>query len=78
MKFHLGILKAPLILLIASTVGLPQDSGRLSDVNAHSWYMYFGDHRFTDKSPWGLHFDGQVRRQGIGQKVATAPDPPRR
>lgn len=30
--------------------------------------MYFGDHRFTDKSPWGLHFDGQVRRQGIGQK----------
>ena len=40
MKFHPGILKAPLILLIASTVGLPQDSGRLSDVNAHAWYMW--------------------------------------
>ncbi len=68
MTFHPRILKAPLFFFIASAVGLPQDSGRLSDVNAHAWYMYFGDHRFTDKSPWGLHFDGQVRRQGIGQK----------
>ena len=68
MTFHPRLLKAPLFFFIASAVGLPQDSGRLSDVNAHAWYMYFGDHRFTDKSPWGLHFDGQVRRQGIGQK----------
>jgi hypothetical protein len=68
MKLHPGILKVPLFLFVASAVGLPQDSGRLSDVNAHAWYMYFGDHSFTDKSPWGLHFDGQVRRQGIGQK----------
>ncbi len=68
MTFHPRILKAHLFFFIASAVGLPQDSGRLSDVNAHAWYMYFGDHRFTDKSPWGLHFDGQVRRQGIGQK----------
>ena len=29
--------------------------------------MYFGDHSFG-QSPWGVHFDGQVRRQGIGQK----------
>ncbi|MDA1313459.1 MAG: DUF2490 domain-containing protein [Acidobacteria bacterium] len=29
--------------------------------------MYFGDHSFGD-GPWGLHFDGQYRRQGIGQQ----------
>lgn len=27
------------------------------------WYMYFGDHRFTEN--WGLHLEGQWRRAGI-------------
>lgn len=36
-------------------------------MNANSWFMYFGDHPIK-KGPWGLHFDGQFRRQGIGQK----------
>jgi hypothetical protein len=40
---------------------------RVSDPNFHAWYMYFGDHPIS-QGPWGLHFDGQVRRQGIGQK----------
>lgn len=44
-----------------------QPSNRVSDPNAHAWYMYFGDHPFG-QGPWGLHFDGQVRRQGVGQK----------
>lgn len=44
-----------------------QPSDRISDPNLHSWYMYFGDHPFG-QSRWGLHFDGQLRRQGIGQK----------
>jgi len=29
--------------------------------------MYFGDHQLA-QSPWGVHFDGQWRRQGVGQK----------
>jgi hypothetical protein len=40
---------------------------RISDPNLHAWYMYFGDHP-AGKGPWGVHFDGQWRRQGAGQK----------
>ena len=29
--------------------------------------MYFGDHP-AGQGPWGVHFDGQWRRQGVGQK----------
>lgn len=35
-------------------------SERIKDFNRNGWYMYFGDHRFTDK--WGLHTELQVRR----------------
>lgn len=44
-----------------------EDSGRISDPNFHTWYMYSGDHPFNE-GPWGLHFDGQIRRQGIVEK----------
>ena len=30
--------------------------------------MYFGDHQLG-RSPFGVHFDGQWRRQGVGQKA---------
>jgi hypothetical protein len=46
---------------------LAQEPTRVSDPNAHAWYMYFGDHAVND-GPWGVHFDGQWRRQGIGGK----------
>lgn len=54
------------VILPLETV-LAQPSARISDANVHSWYMYFGDHAFG-QTRWELHFDGQVRRQGIGQK----------
>ena len=44
-----------------------QEPNRVSDSNRHAWYMYFGDHQLG-QSPFGIHFDGQWRRQGIGQK----------
>jgi hypothetical protein len=44
-----------------------QESNRVSDPNLHAWYMYFGDHAVKE-GPWGIHFDGQFRRQGVGQQ----------
>ena len=44
-----------------------QEPDRVSDLNLHTWYMYFGDHQLG-QGPWGVHFDGQWRRQGVGQK----------
>ncbi|PVY38324.1 uncharacterized protein DUF2490 [Pontibacter virosus] len=38
-------------------------SDRVYDQNANGWYMYFGDHRFTDK--WGIHTEAQLRRNHI-------------
>jgi len=59
-----------LYLFLAAVLCRPapaQDSARLSDHNFHTWYMYFGDHPLGE-SRWGIHFDGQFRRQGIGQR----------
>lgn len=58
---------AVLLCLIASAALPAQEPNRISDPNFHAWYMYFGDHPLGD-SRWGLHFDGQWRRQGIGQE----------
>jgi hypothetical protein len=35
------------------------------DNNAHSWFMYFGDHPFGN-SRWGAHLEGQWRRANLG------------
>ncbi|GAB3203756.1 hypothetical protein ABID22_002032 [Pontibacter aydingkolensis] len=35
-------------------------SERIKDFNQNGWYMYFGDHQFSDK--WGVHTELQVRR----------------
>ena len=59
---------AVLLCLIAPAASLQaQEPNRVSDLNFHAWYMYSGDHP-VGEGPWGLHFDGQWRRQGIGQK----------
>ena len=56
------------VLLCLTATALPaQEPNRVSDPNFHAWYIYFGDHQVGD-GPWGVHFDGQWRRQGIGQK----------
>lgn len=36
------------------------------DDQFNSWYMYFGNHRITDR--WGIHTEYQWRRSGIIQK----------
>lgn len=36
------------------------------DTQNNSWYMYFGNHRITEK--WGVHTEYQWRRSGWGEK----------
>ena len=36
------------------------------DDQFNSWYMYFGNHRITDR--WGVHTEYQFRRHGIMEK----------
>ncbi|QCR24476.1 DUF2490 domain-containing protein [Pontibacter sp. SGAir0037] len=36
---------------------------RIKDFNQNGWYMYFGDHKLTDK--WGIHTEAQLRRHNI-------------
>lgn len=31
--------------------------------NTNGWYMYFGDHKFSDK--WGVHLEAQFRRNQV-------------
>jgi hypothetical protein len=40
---------------------------RLTDHNAHGWYMYFGDHPLG-QSKWGVHLEGQWRRHDVISK----------
>ncbi len=55
------------LLCLMATELRAQELNRVSDSNFHAWYMYSGDHPIGD-GPWGVHFDGQWRRQGVGQK----------
>lgn len=61
-----GLLLAA-VLFAAEGISRAQPVERISDPNLHAWYMYFGDHPIGE-GPWGVHFDGQWRRQGVGQK----------
>ncbi|MFD2514854.1 DUF2490 domain-containing protein [Pontibacter locisalis] len=36
---------------------------RIKDYNNNGWYMYFGDHKLSDK--WGVHTELQVRRFNV-------------
>ena len=40
-----------------------QTNERETVSNGRAWYMYFGDHPLGE-SPWGFHFDGQLRMEG--------------
>ncbi|WP_089321723.1 DUF2490 domain-containing protein [Pontibacter ummariensis] len=40
-----------------------QDAPRINDHNNNGWYMYFGDHKLSEK--WGLHTEVQLRRYNV-------------
>ncbi len=46
--------------------GIAQKPKPWSGAERSTWYMYFGDHPLTRS--WGVHLEGQYRRQGIGQR----------
>jgi hypothetical protein len=50
------------LLLCLSPAALAQNE-RIKDYNQNGWYMYFGDHKLTNK--WGLHTEVQWRRHNI-------------
>jgi Protein of unknown function (DUF2490) len=51
-----------LIVLIAQPA-FSQNSQRLSTVNTHGWYNYFGDHPVSES--WGAHLEAQWRRHDV-------------
>jgi hypothetical protein len=53
-------------LLILPALAAAQTESKIFDHNAHAWYMYFGDHKFSRK--WGLHAEGQWRRSDASAK----------
>lgn len=53
------------VILLAVAPSFAQ-TDRIRDTNFNSWFMYFGDHKVSQK--WGVHLEGQYRRNSIGQK----------
>ena len=47
------------LLVLASATALGQ---KQVDTHFNSWYMYFGNHRITER--WGIHTEYQFRRHG--------------
>ena len=43
-----------------------QSSDPIGGADRSTWFMYFGDHPFSNH--WGAHLEGQFRRQGVGQR----------
>lgn len=54
------------ILFIAFFFSLNIHAQRQSTDNLNGWFMYFGDHKFTDK--WGVHIEAQLRRNEVVTK----------
>ncbi|GHA78053.1 DUF2490 domain-containing protein [Pontibacter akesuensis] len=65
MKFLLSLLLlacallSPDLLLNVASAQQP----RIKDYNNNGWYMYFGDHKLSDR--WGVHTEVQLRRHNI-------------
>ena len=38
---------------------------QLSEPNANGWFVYTGDHKFSETSKWALHLEGQWRRNEL-------------
>ncbi len=51
------------VIIFTSTLSL--SAQKQVDTQSNSWYMYFGNHRISEK--WGLHTEYQWRRADFGQ-----------
>lgn len=54
-----------IILLMVSAFSATRAQKQI-DTQFNSWYMYFGNHRITDR--WGIHTEYQFRRHGIMER----------
>jgi hypothetical protein len=54
-----------LSLLLGATLGLAQTQ---TDPNFHTWLLYNGDHPIREGGKWGLHLEGQWRRNDFVTK----------
>ena len=66
--FDLQLLRIllPLLLLSAPLALEAQESQPSGGAERSTWLMYFGEHPLTPS--WGVHLEGQYRRQGLGQR----------
>jgi hypothetical protein len=65
-----GVLKRFVLLTFAIAAAGEVSSaqvgaGRVRDVNPHSWWVYYGDHRIAN-SKWGILSEVQIRRTKFG------------
>jgi hypothetical protein len=66
MKYDLKGIFIGLICLFCFTFftnSIWAQSPRKTTTNQNGWYMYFGDHKFSEK--WGIHLEAQFRRANI-------------
>jgi len=52
-----------ILLCIKVQLAISQQVQRKYTINYNGWYMYFGDHKVSDK--WGVHLEAQLRRNEI-------------
>ncbi len=62
---HLCRLLLALAALIP-TLAQAQHPNPTAGAERSAWYMYFGDHPLTPT--WGIHLEGQFRREDLGQR----------
>jgi hypothetical protein len=60
--------KIAFLILVAfcSSPGFAQSPLRNTKTNNNGWFMYFGDHKFSEH--WGIHLEAQFRRNEIVTK----------
>ncbi len=51
-----------LALSLLASVGA---HAQISEPNFNGWFVYTGDHKFSETSRWGLHLEGQWRRNEV-------------
>jgi hypothetical protein len=52
-------------LSVLPLLALASASAQISSTNANGWFVYTGDHKFSETSKWGLHLEGQWRRHDL-------------
>lgn len=51
------------LVLACTSFGFAQSPLRNTKTNNNGWFMYFGDHKFSEH--WGIHIEAQFRRNEI-------------